>query len=365
MNEQIYHQLRERIDQYSIGFNATESQVEIEILKKLFTPEEAQMYMHLERSLKPVGFIAQKAGMETEAAAAMLEKMTKNGLTFPKTKDGVKYYAAAPFIHGFFEHNAVLKAGKPEFKELTELIERYATSGFFPTGPTLRTIPIHTAAEINPKLPVSPYDDVKKIIESKDRIGLFPCACEAGARAMGRECNQTKEICIGFDFYAEYAIEGLGVGRWITRDEAFKVLERARDEGLVHQIGGDRRNVEAICNCCGDCCGVLRLIKQFPEPAQLAITNYVVHLDPEECTLCETCVERCPMDAISAGEESVSVNLQRCIGCGVCTTTCPTEALTLKIKPEDQRHEPFDPKTYKFMRSSLDFEADIAGSAKK
>jgi len=360
MSDQIYQNLRERIDQYSIGFNATESQVEIEILKKLFTTEEAGMYMNLERALKPVEAIAEKANMEVDAAASMLEKMTKKGVTFPKTKDGIKYYAAAPFIHGFFEHNAVLASGEPEFKELAELMERYMTGGFFPTGPSLRTIPINTNAESNPQLPVAPYDDVKKIIESKDRIGLFNCACAAEASAMGRECKQTNEVCMGFDFYAEYAIEGLGVGRWITREEAFEVLKKAEDEGLVHQIGGDKRNVEAICNCCGDCCGVLRMIKQFPEPAQLAITNYFAHLDSEKCEACETCIDRCPMEAISADEETVSVSPQRCIGCGLCTTTCPTEALTLKIKPEGQRHEPFDPKTYKFMRSSLDFEADIA-----
>jgi len=360
MNDQIYQSLRERIDQYSIGFNATESQVEIEILKKLFTPEEAGMYMNLERALKPVETIAGKANVDVDAAASLLEKMTQKGLTFPKTKDGTKYYAAAPFIHGFFEHNAVLASGQPEFKELAELIEQYMTGGFFPTGPSLRTIPVNTNAESNPKLPVAPYDDVKKIIESKEKIGLFPCACAAEASAMGRECKQTNEVCMGFDFYAEYAIEGLGTGRWITREEAFEVLKRAEAEGLVHQIGGDKRNVEAICNCCGDCCGVLRMMKQFPEPAQLAITNYVIHLNSEECEACETCIDRCPMDAISTGEAAVSVNLQRCIGCGLCTTTCPTEALTLQIKPEDQRHEPFDPKTYKFMRSSLDFEADVA-----
>lgn len=360
MTDHLYQQLRECIDQYAIGFNQTESQIEIELLKKLCTPEEARMYMHLERSLMSVEAIAEKSGMKADEAASMLEKITKKGMTFPKTKNGIKYYAAAPFVHGIFENNTLMGEKNPEDNEVVKLIGLYMDGGFQGRGPSLRTIPINTRLGANPGSPVAPFDDVKRIIDSKEKIGLFPCSCVIKLKNFGHECDRIDEVCMGFDFYAEYLIEGLGVGRWITREEAFDVLKRVEEAGLVHQIGGDKRNIECICNCCPDCCGVLRKMKAAPDPANRAVTNHFVHLDAEACTLCETCIDRCPMDAISSDKDVVNVTPQRCIGCGLCTSTCPSQALTLRVKPKDQLQE-FKPETYRFMRSSLDFEADVAG----
>ena len=361
MNDTVYHKLRECIDMYSIGFNETCSQVEIDLIKKIFTQEEAIMYMNLEEALKPVEKIAKKAGMNLEETEFLLNGMLKKGVVFVKKKNGKKYYAAVPFLQGFFEHIMILKSNDPsELKEMAELFGRYMSKGFMPTGRTMRTIPLNVSIETNSKMPVSSYDDAKKIIESKDRIGLFPCACASMGSATGVDCPPMREVCMVFDFQAEYGIEELGVGRWITREKALKILEHAREEGLVHQTGGDKRNVEVLCNCCADYCALLSKIKMFPEPSLLVVSNYLVHLDFDKCVACESCVDRCPMGAISAGEETVTVNLKRCIGCGVCTVTCPKESLTMQIKPEDQRHGPFDPETYTFIRSSLDYEADIS-----
>ncbi|MHA1255415.1 MAG: 4Fe-4S dicluster domain-containing protein, partial [Promethearchaeota archaeon] len=51
------------------------------------------------------------------------------------------------------------------------------------------------------------------------------------------------------------------------------------------------------------------------------------------CVGCETCIERCQMDAIKMRKEKSKVNLKRCIGCGNCVVVCPSEAIQL-IKNE-------------------------------
>jgi Na+-translocating ferredoxin:NAD+ oxidoreductase RNF subunit RnfB len=96
-----------------------------------------------------------------------------------------------------------------------------------------------------------------------------------------------------------------------------------------------------MCNCCGDCCGMLRALKKHPHPAQMVMSNYLAVVDPDLCSACETCVDRCQMDAIALGPEDVAqVDLRRCIGCGLCVTTCPTEAIRLELKPDAQRRDP-------------------------
>jgi Fe-S-cluster-containing hydrogenase component 2 len=65
------------------------------------------------------------------------------------------------------------------------------------------------------------------------------------------------------------------------------------------------------------------------------------------------------MGAISAGDETVSLELKRCIGCGLCVSTCPSNALKLIAKPDGGKRE-FIPGKYRFMRSTIDFENDMA-----
>ena len=65
----------------------------------------------------------------------------------------------------------------------------------------------------------------------------------------------------------------------------------------------------------------------------MVYSNHFAAVDADLCTGCETCLERCQMDAITLNEDEVAgISLERCIGCGLCVTTCPTEAMQLKPK---------------------------------
>ncbi len=359
MEENIYKKLRERIDGYALGFPSTESGVEIKILQRLFTQEEAALYMCLSTSLEPVPVIAGRAGRSEAETAAMLSAMTAKGVTFPKIVGEKKFYAAAPFMHGFFENNAWMQKDR----ELADLMEKYLTGGFRARGKALKTIPVN--ASVKEGKSVMPFDDVVKILESKERIGLMPCPCNMHLQRLDSGCTRPTEVCIGFDFYAEYCIEGLGIGRWIDRQEALAVLEKADEAGLVHQIGGNSENTECLCNCCPDCCGSLRMIKLMPAPARLTGSNFRAQLSSEACTGCETCIERCPMDALTMTDDGLHFERARCIGCGLCATGCPAGAISLVQKDADKVRTLPPPGKAIFMKSSRDFEADIEQWIKK
>ena len=358
MSEKIYQKLQVRLNEYSIGFNTTKSGREMTLLKTLFSPEEAQMYLFLKPELEPVPVIAERAGLPEDETTQLLEKMTQKGHTFPAEKEGKAFYAAAPFMHGIFENATSLYEGRPELQKVSEEIDGYLRGGFMATGPALRTIPVNME-QVNDAVPIAPFDDVAKIVKGKEKIAVINCSCALKSNAVGRTCSQDLEVCIGFDFYAQYCVEHLKVGRYISRKEALEILKATEEAGLVHQLAGDSRNTEGICNCCSDCCNILSVLKILPEPAKYAQTNYFVQLDRDACVNCETCVDRCPMDAISKGDETVSVDLKRCIGCGLCVSTCLSNALVLVAKPDDGKRE-FIPGKYRFMRSTLDFEADMA-----
>ena len=58
----IYKQLAERLDQLPHGYPATESGVELKILRKIFTPEDAEMALKMKYFPETVEAIADRIG---------------------------------------------------------------------------------------------------------------------------------------------------------------------------------------------------------------------------------------------------------------------------------------------------------------
>ena len=129
---------------------------------------------------------------------------------------------------------------------------------------------------------------------------------------------------------------GFGRSKILTLEETLDILNKAEADGLVLQPSNSQ-DITNICCCCGDCCQILINLKRHPQPAIMASSPFVVEVDQDACTGCETCLDRCQMNALSVEAETVSLDADRCIGCGLCVSTCPDEALTLVRKPDDQQ----------------------------
>jgi ferredoxin len=101
------------------------------------------------------------------------------------------------------------------------------------------------------------------------------------------------------------------------------------------------KNVEGMCNCCSDCCGVIGGLRAFgPGRTQGHVSNYMVRRDDELCTECGVCAERCTTRAQRMKEDKLVFDATRCVGCGLCVDTCSDKALKLHRLPEEQLNYP-------------------------
>ncbi len=336
MGEDIYRRLQEMLDGFSVGFPATESGVEIEILKKLFSEEDAGIFLSLSPALEGPEAIAARLGLPADSLAEKLEGMASRGLLFRLKKGDEVKYGATAFIHGIFEFQLPrMNAG------LADLMNRYYEEGMDRSiagvkGAFLRTIPV--AKSVTPENHIASLDDAAEILRGMDTIVLVDCICRKTKDLLDGSCAAPLEVCFMFGSMGQYYLDN-GMGRRIDADEAIAVVARAQEAGLVTQPSTSQ-NPNGMCNCCGDCCGVLASIKKDPRPADLVYSNHYSEVEADACVECGDCLTVCPMEAIVFSEEGPAFILrERCIGCGVCVTRCPSVAIRLIDRPEKTRRE--------------------------
>lgn len=338
MND-IYQQLRERLDALSTGFPGTPDSIEIRVLKKLFSEEDAGLFLKMSPMLETPEAVAERLSMDRDAIAARLEDMAVRGLLFRLRKKGAAKYSAIPYVIGIMENQVGRLDGN-----MARVMDDYFEAGFGKTlastkTPLMRTVPVNR--DIARQWPIGTYDDVMDTIDAQQSIMVGECICRKAGRLNGKSCGKPLESCFLFGHLADYYVDN-GWGRHVTPAEAKEIVRRNLDEApLVIQLANAQKG-SGFCMCCGDCCGILRSLKMQPKPAEAARSNYRAVVDSGECTSCGECLDRCQMEAITETEGGVSINYDRCIGCGLCVTGCPSAAMKLEKKSPESAYTPPD-----------------------
>ncbi len=213
-------------------------------------------------------------------------------------------------------------------------VDRTVPSRVTEDGKPIRIIPLDRAVEV-PEEFVLPSQSVDEIIEKFEDIAVGHCFCRQRQKVLGNPCATDAPLinCFTFGKSARHTV-AQGFSRMVTKEEARRIMREAEEAGLVHKAFHPGSNVSrpetSICNCCKDCCDTLNLWRDGAFPL-INATYYLSVIDPEACTGCGTCVERCPTDAIELNDEGIAErDEQSCFGCGVCARFCPEEAISLK-----------------------------------
>jgi NAD-dependent dihydropyrimidine dehydrogenase PreA subunit len=335
--ETVYLKLAKYLDDLPAGFPSTESGVELRILKRFFSPDEASLALHVTLIPEEARVIARRAKILCEEAESRLEAMSVKGLIYRiERKDRPTEYMSNQLVIGIWEFH-VNDLDPQLIADMNEYMPFLMEESW--KVPQLRTIPVNQS--ITAQTEIGTYEMAGELIRKHKKIAVAPCICRREKNMINEGCNAPEETCMVFGNAAEYYL-GNGLGRHIDHEEALRIMHNADDAGLVIQPSNSQRAAN-ICFCCGCCCGVLRNLKKYPKPVELISSPFHVKTNEDLCDGCSICLDRCPMDALSLEGFKSTVNLDRCIGCGLCVTTCPTESLELVRKPVDQ--QPHVPKT--------------------
>lgn len=322
----------------------------LELLQTLMTEDQADFVRCFEKPSLNVEQLKEKSGLTEPELMEMLDKLMHKGIIvgIPSRSTGIMVYRLLGPFPGLFEYTNLRGETGKEQKKLAMIFDklfdemRDLTQANYDVyvdqakhyPPMARIVPIEEEIQEPMGDKIMPAEEVSRIIDQFDKIALANCYCRHSKDLLGDPCQVTDERlnCFLLGKSAEFASE-YDFAKLIDKEEAKRVLAKAADEGLVHKAFhihlDTNRNEEAICNCCNCCCGPFQMYYRGAT-AYHCFTNFLAIVDDDRCTLCESCIEVCPMKTIEMEDDRVVVRETKCIGCGVCAHQCPDDSIDMK-----------------------------------
>ena len=187
MENTVYHELAQHLDQLPGGFPSTLDGVELRILRRLFTEPEAQLACQLTLIPETAQVVAYRCGLAGCPVAKMLADMWLKGLILKHESEGKpSRYMASQFVVGIWEFQ-VNRLDPDLVADMAAYIPVLFDADTWRRAPQMRTIPVYRS--IDPKLPVLPHEAVAALIRGKDHFVISPCICRQEQRMAGHGCS--------------------------------------------------------------------------------------------------------------------------------------------------------------------------------
>ena len=307
------------------------SRLMLDILRMIAEPEEAELLLAMPGT---VARLSVKIGKPTSEVEAQCRRLYQKGLALKTFREGDLGYRMHKDITMFRDATAHWPDAPKAYHDLwRQFMEEewpdYARlEGQLNPKARGRIIPVERTIASGKQQRVLDSESVSGIIRNAERLSVTNCIC----RVIERNCDKPLETCIQVNNSARYMLDR-GIGREVSKQEALDILRMCEEAGLVHMTLNKSTVDHFICNCCDCCCVTLPMV--IKEGLNLCDpSRYRAVIDPELCSSCEVCLDRCYFGAIERIEteaevSGLRVNGDKCMGCGLCHSTCPSEAIRL------------------------------------
>ncbi len=273
---------------------------------------DVMMHMRLETN-RSAPEIARRCKKDLAFVQQQLDKLLKTGIVRSRMANGELCYYYPIWVPGIMEGILSNREQCDKYPDLGACFEEYTRKRLEVVIPTfnsgkpgmcfMRVMPVMSAIENNSRS--ASYDEIATLIENATAISVGPCSCRRARRLMGEGCGHLEEdMCMYLNDNA-VSFSKLGSHRLVSKEEAYEILKRAEDNGLVHEINQTMgfEETTAICNCCGCSCFALRIAEMFRSRRAIR-SNFVAKVDKEKCVACGQCVENCQTNALKLGQKT-------------------------------------------------------------
>jgi Pyruvate/2-oxoacid:ferredoxin oxidoreductase delta subunit len=342
----LYRRLGKKID--GLSMKAPWNRAFGEILRELYTPEEAELAIRIPFSPSNIEEIRKTTKIDSPRLENLLESLSEKGLVMDMRVNGEYYYMLSPIIIGIFEFTMMRTGDNINPKEWARMFHDYLNDddSFLKANLAkgqkvmpLRTLPYAEAINEDEFVEVLDYEKATEIVKNAAKFAVGICSCRHEKMHIGeKECDIPLETCLSFDSATDFLLRH-NMAKEISREETLDLLEKSKEMRLVLNADNVKQGISFICQCCSCCCNILQGIKKHGYPNTIVTSSYIAKSDPDICSGCEQCAEACPIDAITMSEDSnPRIDSTFCMGCGVCALECDTGAMSLVKRSQRVLH---------------------------
>ena len=255
---------------------------------------EVMMHMRLEAN-RTAEDLARRCKRDVAFVQQQLDKLIETGVARGRVVDGKQCYYYPIWVPGIMEGILSNREQCDRYPDLGACFEEYTRRRIELVAPMMnngkpgmmmmRVMPVMSAIENNSR--TASYDELSTLIENASAISVGPCSCRRARRLMGEGCGHLEDdMCMYLNDNA-ITYSKAGSHRLVSKEEAYEILRRAEDNGLVHEINQTPgfEDATAICNCCGCSCFALRIAEMFRAKDAIR-SNFVARVDKEKCVAC-------------------------------------------------------------------------------
>lgn len=338
----IYRQLGTKID--SLTLKAPWSKTFYEILKELYTSEEAEVIIKMPYTLASLKTIQKLTKLEYIKLSKIIDRLCNKGLIIDFWVNGEYHYMPSPMVIGIFEFTMMRTDNRVDLGKMSKLFHEFlhGSDSFYAANfdrekqvSITRILPYSEAIDESSYVEVLDYEKAASLIEEAGKYAIGICSCRHEKLHTGQKsCNTPLATCSTFGYGADYLIRR-NMAKEVSKTEMLENLARSKEMGLMLEADNVQRYITFICHCCKCCCNILLGINKFGYTNTVVTSNFIARVNKDLCIGCGKCVKACPVNAIEMielepdSQKKPVVNEKLCLGCGVCGIQCGTHGIVL------------------------------------